>query len=156
MSFWGESAPGQGVGMQAVGVSTEELAAFFEEFLSGRTEVCVAYVFGSFAARRAGPKSDLDLAFLLDEGAYREDPFEAGSPAFLAATEAGMRFKVQTDVTILNGASLEMAYEIVVTGRCLYSRDDDERLEYETVVKGMYFDFRPFLVELRTNSLNRL
>jgi hypothetical protein len=56
----------------------------------------------------------------------------------------------------LNSSSLEIAYEVVATGKCLFEIDPDLRMEYEIKIKGMYFDFRPFLEELRAKSLAHL
>ena len=70
--------------------------------------------------------------------------------------QIGMKLGVQTDVTILNSASIEMTYEIVTLGRCVYEADIDSRVEYEARVRGMYFDFRPFLEDLRSRFLERL
>ena len=118
--------------------------------------IVAVYLFGSFLKNKINKKSDIDLAFLLDEIAHKSDPIEAMSPAHLIAARVGMKFDKETDVTILNSASLEIAYEVVPTGRCIYELNSDQRLEYETKIKGMYFDFKPFLEELRARSLTRL
>ncbi len=78
------------------------------------------------------------------------------SPAHLIAAEVGMGFNIETDVTILNSASLEIAYEVITSGKCVYESELDLRLEYEIKIKGMYFDFKPFLEELRAKSLVNL
>jgi hypothetical protein len=49
-----------------------------------------------------------------------------------------------------------MAYEIITTGRCLHYTDNDKRLEYECKIRGMYFDFKPLLTELRAGRLGRI
>jgi hypothetical protein len=67
-----------------------------------------------------------------------------------------LKFNIETDVTILNASSLEIAYEVVTTGKCLFELDPDMRMEYELKIKGMYFDFKPFLEELRAKSLAHL
>ena len=77
-------------------------------------------------------------------------------PAHLIAAHVGVEFKKETDVTILNSSSLEIAYEVVTSGKCLFELDLDLRMEYEIKIKGMYFDFRPFLEELRAKSLAHL
>jgi hypothetical protein len=38
---------------------------------------------------------------------------------------------------------------VITTGKLLYENDPDDRFEYEIALKGMYFDFKPFLDELR-------
>jgi len=78
------------------------------------------------------------------------------SAAHFIAARVGRKFDRETDVTILNSASLEIAYEVVSTGRCIYELNSDQRLEYEAKIRGMYFDFKPFLEELRARSLTRL
>ena len=118
--------------------------------------IAVVYLFGSFLRGGLRIDSDIDLAFLLDEKAYKSDPIIAMSPAHLIAAKVGMQLDRETDVTILNSASLEMAYEVVTSGKCLFELDLDLRMEYEIKIKGMYFDFRPFLEELRAKSLAHL
>jgi hypothetical protein len=78
------------------------------------------------------------------------------SPAHLIAAHVGVEFNKETDVTILNSSSLEIAYEVVTSGKCLFESDPNMRMEYELKIKGMYFDFKPFLEELRAKSLVNL
>ena len=124
--------------------------------MQGETSIVSVYLFGSILKGNAGKASDIDLAFLLDEKAYKSDPIIAMSPAHLIAAQVGLKFDKETDVTILNSASLEIAYEVVTTGKCIFEMDPDLRMEYEIKIKGMYFDFRPFLEELRAKSLAHL
>jgi predicted nucleotidyltransferase len=124
--------------------------------IRGETSIVSGYLFGSILKGNAGKTSDIDLAFLLDEKAYKSDAIIAMSPAHLIAAKVGMQLDRETDVTILNSASLEIAYEVVTTGKCLFEIDPDLRMEYEIKIKGMYFDFRPFLEELRAKSLAHL
>ena len=123
--------------------------------VDNRTIVAV-YLFGSNVRGEAGKDSDLDLAFLLDESAYKDDPLAAVAPAYLAAANLGMFMGTETDVTILNSASLEIAYEIVTTGKRLLAYDADKALDYEIALRGMYYEFKPFLEELRSNCLSNL
>jgi predicted nucleotidyltransferase len=113
-------------------------------------------VFGSFARNQERPKSDIDLAFLVDQTSYRMDAFEATVPVHMIAGKLGMKLDRIVDVTILNSASLEMAYEIITTGRLLFESDVELRLQYEIKIKGMYFDFQPFLSGLRVRKMAKL
>lgn len=122
---------------------------------SGRT-ISVVYLFGSCLSGLERRESDLDLAFLLDQTAYKEDPFVAAAPAYHVATDLGMVLERETDVTILNASSLEIAYEIITSGKCLFETQDDRRLQYEIALRGMYFDFKPFLDDLRSKCLQNL
>ena len=118
--------------------------------------IVAIYLFGSFLRGETGKGSDIDLAFLLDEKAYKSDRIIAMSPAHLIAAEVGKGFNKETDVTILNASSLEIAYEVVTTGKCIFELDPDMRMEYELKIKGMYFDFKPFLEDLRSKRLARI
>lgn len=142
--------------MEKSGDIVKKLQSYLRESLKDTLSIVAVYLFGSYARGQAKALSDMDLAFLLDEKAYRADPFEAACPAHMIAMQIGMGLRVQTDVTILNSSSIEMAYELVTVGLCLYEADPDGRLEYGATVRGMYFDFRPFLDELRSRFLARL
>jgi len=124
--------------------------------MRGETSIVSVYLFGSILKGNADKASDIDLAFLLDEKVYKSDPIITMSPAHLIAAHVGVEFNKETDVTILNSSSLEIAYEVVTSGKCLFELDSDLRMEYEIKIKGMYFDFRPFLEELRAKSLAHL
>jgi predicted nucleotidyltransferase len=118
--------------------------------------ILAVYLFGSYVRGESGNASDIDLAFLLDEKEYKSDPIIAMSPAHLIAAQVGVEFNKETDVTILNSSSLEIAYEVVTSGKCLFELDPDLRLEYELKIKGMYFDFKPYLEDLRSKRLARI
>jgi predicted nucleotidyltransferase len=118
--------------------------------------ILAVYLFGSCIRDETEKAADIDLAFFLDEQAYKADPIRTMSPAYLIAAEIAMHFDKETDVTILNSSSLELSYEIMIAGKCLYEADPEARLEYEIKIKSMYFDFEPFLSEMRLKSLAKL
>ena len=115
--------------------------------------VVAVYVFGSSVRSDFKDSSDIDLAFLVDEPSYKKEPFDATAPVHMIAAEIGMAQGRETDVTVLNSASLEIAHEIISAGRCIYESDPDTRMQYELKIRGMYFDFKPFLDELRAKRI---
>lgn len=133
-----------------------DLKIYLNEIIKGAPSILAVYLFGSYAKGKEKAQSDMDLAFLLDEKTYKADPFEATGPAYMAAMRIGIRFKRETDVVILNSSSVELAYEAVTSGRCMYEAEQDRRFEYEATIRSMYYDFRPFLMELRSSFLERL
>lgn len=132
------------------------LETYLKEIVSDAPPIVAVYLFGSYVKGKANVRSDMDLAFLMDEKIYRADPFGATSPAYMAGMLIGMRFNKNTDVVILNSSSVELAYEIVTSGRCIYEKDKDTRVQYEVKMRGLYYDFSPFLTELRSKFLERL
>lgn len=142
--------------METSGNIERDLEIYLREIIKDSPSIIVVYLFGSYANKKDKTSSDLDLAFLLDERAYNADSFEASGYAYMASMRAGIRFRKETDVVILNSSSIELAYEVVVSGSCVYEADQDRRLEYEAAIRGMYYDFKPFLIELRSRFLDRL
>ena len=118
--------------------------------------IVAVYLFGSYVREDFRDSSDIDLAFLLDESHYKEDPLKAITPAHIIAAKAGLELNREVDVLVLNSASLEMACEIVTHGQCVFEPDPERRLQYELKIKGMYLDFRPFIEELRAKRLKIL
>ena len=113
----------------------------------------IVYLFGSFARNLQRSDSDIDLAFFVAPEKYAIDVLECTAPVHLIAAKIGMRLDRAVDATILNSASLEIAYEIVAGGECLFESDPERRMQYELKIRGMHFDFRLFISELRKERL---
>lgn len=134
------------------------IANRLNSYISGsgeaRKSIMAVYLFGSALHPEAfKSNSDIDMAFLLDRSVYKQDPLINSAPAYLAAAEIAAVAERQTDVIILNSASIETAYQAITTGKLIYEADHEHRLEYEAVLRGMYFDFKPFLEQLRAKSM---
>jgi len=127
----------------------------FEAILSN-SKVIAVYIFGSQVKSHSKDTSDIDIAVLFDETAYKNDPISTSALAYLAATRAGLATAFKTDVTILNTASLEIAYEVITSGICLVETDEEKRITYEIAIKGLYFDFKPFLEGIRSERIASL
>ncbi|MBN1930202.1 MAG: nucleotidyltransferase domain-containing protein [Desulfobacterales bacterium] len=133
-----------------------ELEIYLKEIIKDVSPIVAVYLFGSYAKGKEKAHSDMDLAFLFDEKAYKADPFEVTGQAYVTALQIGTKFGKETDAVILNSSSIELAYEAVTSRCCIYDADSDSRFEYEARVRGMYYDFMPFLVKLRSNFISRL
>jgi len=126
------------------------------EMILSSSSIIAVYIFGSILRDPSKKEADIDIAFLLDEKAYKADPVKSIAPAYLAAAQAGLALNRKTDVTILNGASLEMAYEIISSGSCILETDSEKRIVYEIAIRGMFFDFKPFLDQIRSNCIKAI
>ena len=135
-----------------IGTLAEEAAAR-ENVVS---ELLGVYVFGSTVRGTARADSDLDIGVLFRQPCYGKDPLHCFAAAQRIGAHIGRALVKATDVLVLNGASLELAYEVIAHGICCYAPDLDARLEREAVLRGMYFDFKPFLIQLRRRFLGRL
>jgi len=132
------------------------LKKYFDAIIKDRSFIIAAYVFGSYLKEEIEEQSDLDLAFLLKHDLYKSNPLQTITPAYSIAAQIGLKLNRETDVIILNSSSIEIAYEIITTGKCIYQINQDKRLEYEAAIRGMYMDFIPFISELRASSINKL
>jgi len=94
-----------------------DLLSYISESVDARRAIVAGYLFGSPRRPEKFKKnSDIDLAFLLDRRRYKQDPVINSAPAYMAATKLGMTLNRQTDVIVLNAASIETAYQAVTTG----------------------------------------
>ncbi len=126
------------------------------EIVSDPKAVIAIYLFGSSLTDNHRLHSDIDLAFLLEAERFRPDSLMDITSVYLIATSVGMALDRPTDVVILNTASLETAYGIITNGECILDLDEDQRVAYEAALKGMYFDFKPFLDQVRSKSIAQI
>lgn len=94
-----------------------------------------AYVFGSRAAGRARPGSDLDVA--------------AWFGAHVDPVRAGRGLPESVDVLVLDGAPLELAGRVSLEGRLLFDDDPAARVEWEATTRKVYLDERPRIERAR-------
>jgi len=102
---------------------------------SQEAAINAAYVFGSQAKGSTGPESDLDVAFLLNEGL--ESDFSL--LPFMANLERAYGYRV--DVVILNHAGEMLKYEVRRSGRLIFERDSVKRKKFEISGRKRYEDF---------------
>ena len=131
----------------------QALREYFNNCACHKPEILAVYLFGSLAKKKLGNSSDIDVAFLFDRLFYKNDPYKSFSTAQIMGAEAGEVLGQEVDVSVLNCASLFFAYEVISTGVCLFERDFNERIRYEIAIKGQYYDFRPFIADLRQKKL---
>ncbi len=107
------------------------------DYLAGQPDVVLVYLFGSRAAGRASPRSDTDLAVLLEP---EQATFERRL-ALWNAVEGCLRGPV--DLTLLNHSSLLLQQQVLKHGRLLYERSRGERVAYEVRVIKLWHDLKP-------------
>lgn len=106
-------------------------------------EIAAIYLFGSHAAGKEGPLSDLDVALLLDERQVRPQKFFRFQMDLMGETAHACR-RSDVDLVLLNRATPLLAYEVIRAGRLLYERDHDARVAFEARTVQHYLDLEPF------------
>lgn len=117
-----------------------------------RRDVSAAYVFGSVAAGRARPDSDLDVAVLLDPRTRRGDALTRRLQLMADLGAAVGRSDV--DVVILNDASPLLAHRVLSQGRLVFGRSRAARVRFQVRTAARYLDLVPVL-ETHIRALKR-
>lgn len=114
----------------------DRLRAAAREALPGEP-VVVAYLFGSRAAGRPRPRSDTDVALLLDhvpEPAARRALLARVATAFEAAA------RTEVDLVVLDDAPLPLRGRVLRDAVVLWSADEPRRVRYESLTRRMAAD----------------
>jgi len=112
--------------------------AKLRDYFSSRKEITAAYLFGSYASKRPGPKSDIDIAMLLD-GAINKTAYGALKLNIITDLIKILSSDA-VDVVILNAATPLLCHEVIKKGTLLLSKDEKERLEYTVKATTRYLD----------------
>lgn len=109
------------------------------EELIGRSEVTLAYLFGSRARGTATAESDFDVAVRVFEALPNRLRYRVRLAEGLAALLGGAK----VEVVLLDDAPPALAGRIVREGKLLVSRDETERVRFEVRALEEEFDTAP-------------
>src|SRR5438552_7849811 len=115
--------------------------------------VNAAYLAGSLSSRTSfGHLTDVDIAILLMDQ-IKSDQFLDYQLYFFS--ELAKRLESESiDVVILNQASLLLKLQVIKYGQILFSRDEKQRISFETRAVMDYLDFKKF-DEIQNQALSR-
>jgi uncharacterized protein YutE (UPF0331/DUF86 family)/predicted nucleotidyltransferase len=121
--------------------------------LFAQNPVNAAYLAGSLSNRASfGQLSDVDIAILLMDQ-IKSDQFLDYQLYFFS--ELAKRLESDTiDVVILNQASLLLKLQVIKYGQILFTRDERQRVSFETRAVMDYLDFKKF-DEIQNQALGR-
>ncbi|GHO73571.1 hypothetical protein KSD_13420 [Ktedonobacter sp. SOSP1-85] len=121
--------------------------------LFAQNPVNAAYLTGSLSNRASfGQLSDVDIAILLMDQ-VKADQFLDYQLYFFS--ELAKRLESESiDVVILNKASLLLKSQIIKYGQILFSRDERQRILFESRAVMAYLDFKKF-DEIQNQALSR-
>jgi predicted nucleotidyltransferase len=110
-----------------------------KKLFSHYAEIKLAYLFGSHAEGTAGPASDYDFAFYLNEKNEKKR-FAIRLKLFVELSKIQKTDKI--DVLILNDTdNSELKYNIIHDGKLLYSKEPYQII-VEPRIMNEFFDFR--------------
>ena len=109
------------------------------EALTRFKEIDFAYLFGSFL--ESDTFNDVDIALYLskDLGPYKALKLSLVVERVMAKE---IEPRCEFDVKILNHAPIVFQYEIIKTGKVVFSRDEKKRIMYEAMMLSSYLDYK--------------
>src|SRR6266566_8153494 len=118
-----------------------------------QSPVNTAYLAGTLSTRATfGHLTDIDVAILLMDQ-IKADQFLDYQLYFLS--ELAKRLESDTiDIVILNQASLLLKLQVIKYGQILFSRNEKQRISFETKAVMDYLDFKKF-DEIQNQALSR-
>ena len=118
-----------------------------------QSPVNAAYLAGSLSTRTSfGHLTDVDIAILLMEQ-IKSDQFLDYQLYFFSELAKRMESD-NIDVVILNQASLLLKLQVIKYGQILFSRDEKQRVSFETKAVMDYLDFKKF-DDIQNQALSR-
>lgn len=108
------------------------------EVLSGREEVLLGYIFGSYVEGREHEDSDLDIGILTNDSLGNKELFQLSE---LLEDALG----VEPDVRVLNRADPRFVYNVLDKGRLAYKKNESIRIDFESAAMREYLDMKPFI-----------
>lgn len=122
---------------------TDGLLAALRRAVEAIRGVAAAYLYGSAAAGRATPISDVDVAVLFTPE-VADDVDRRRLAAEVASALVHEVGDVRPDVRDAEALPLAVRGEIVTRGVLAVSIDDVRRVRFEAETRQRYFDFLPF------------
>lgn len=112
-------------------------------YASTKDNIIGVYLFGSILNTTNLTKiGDIDIAFLVRE----DESTNTFEQTIELNTELCQLLNYDKfDVVILNNAPLPFGYDIITNGNLIYSKNDDLRRDFESLVTKKYFKFKPYL-----------
>lgn len=107
--------------------------------LKKEKNILFAYLYGSFARSDETKESDIDIGIFLSN----EDHDKFLPEKLMKNIEKAL--EIEVDIRILNCRDLIFLHQVLKDGELLFSRDEEERIKFETRVYDKYLDFRYYI-----------
>jgi predicted nucleotidyltransferase len=117
----------------------EEMLGRIGEVLSEFSDIDFGYVFGSFLGDRGFKDVDVAVHVRREYDSYGLMKF---SMRVARTLERSMKPRVEFDVRNLNTAPITFQFEVIRSGKLVYSRNNVNRVRYEAEVLSTYLDYK--------------
>jgi uncharacterized protein len=107
--------------------------------------VAAVYLFGSVAAGRDTPSSDVDIGILYETAP--ESTLDAGP--FDLEGDLERRLRRPVHLAVLNGAPADLRIRVLRAQQLLVDRNRAARIRFEVATRNEFFDLEPMLLTYR-------
>lgn len=106
--------------------------------LKNKYSIRLLYVFGSYAKGENTPKSDLDIAVLLEHDYNPLDKIN------ILGDLCDLFKRDDIDLVILNSANSVLSHQVIKYGKVIYEESEETKVIYECRVQKEYMDMEHF------------
>jgi predicted nucleotidyltransferase len=114
----------------------KEILEALRKIFKSEEKISVAYLFGSHAKKLNTLVSDIDIAVLLSEA-----PKNLFEYYLYLVNKLSRIVGDDLDLIILNTASPMLKHQIIKYGKIIYTRNEKERIMFESRAESEYLDF---------------
>jgi len=111
--------------------------------LEKHSEILFAYLYGSKARGDYNERSDVDIGVYLSKD-FKPDTFYEVKLAEEIEKNAKLK---DVEVVILNNKPIRFLNQVLRYGKLIFSRDEKERVRFETYITKTYIDMKPYFLE---------
>jgi len=126
-----------------------------QTYFAQQPDVRFAYVYGSVARGQTWAESDLDIGVWFADSLPTLEPLRR-NVSLASELKQLLDDAIEVDVRVLNDAPIEFLWQVYYHGRCVFVRDEQERVNFEVRVMREYFDFKPVLDEYYRELFRRI
>lgn len=113
------------------------------EVIERHKEILFAYLYGSRARGDYNEKSDYDIGVYLKRD-FKPDIFYEAKLSEEIEKKSNLK---DIEVVILNNKPIRFLNQVLKYGKLIFSRDERERVKFETFVTKSYIDMKPYHLE---------
>jgi len=109
--------------------------------LKEEKKIIFAYLYGSFV--KEDEFNDIDIGIYLEKEKFLSD-YAIFKYSLSLSSKIEMELPdFEIDMRVLNEAPLSFQYQVITEGRIVIEKDNDKRVDFESYVRDLYFDFIP-------------
>ena len=115
-----------------------------KSLLYPRKEIVLTYLYGSLAKGTTNPRSDMDIAILLNEN-ISDDAYPYGYRAEILSDLMKVFQTNRIDLVILNEAPPFLRFQVIRYGVLIFSRSEAKRIDFQVKTFATYNDVKRLL-----------